>query len=879
MEHRKNHKPPFFGRWLLGKICPQRFYEDVEGDLHELYQNRLRKGNPKWIADIRFLAEVLASYRLKSIQPNSEQTQHYDKDHLAMLKNYIKIAFRNIAKHKAYHALNIGGLAIGVASFLMILLFVRFELSYDTWMLDSDQLYRVPMEIIGEGNSRKFSMISATAAPTLEQDYPQVEESLRLWRRTNRLVELSDDLRFYENNIYYADPSFFQFFSLNVIDGNRANLLDRPNTVVLSESAAIRYFGEESALGETLIINGSDYEVTGVMEDTPQNTHHEFNMLLSWSSLGDWGALESWHLTMFYTYVKLVDGTDIEAFGEEIKSLANRYVEADLQRQRQQYVYFLEPVSDIHLKSDFGFEAKPGGSITTVYIFSVIAGLILFIACLNFINLSTARSEIRAREVGMRKVIGAQRFSLIGQFLGEAIVLSFLSFILAIFLFALVLPWYNQFTGLPYALSILITPQFVSGMLLLAIFVGLLAGFYPALVLSSFSPLSMFNRGGSSNVRGALLRKVLVVSQFTISVILIVSTITVFRQINFMMEKELGFHKEQMMILPIRGGFDLEEQQDLIKNGFSGLSTVQHMSLSSSIPGRGASNFAIRIDREENDMTQSMFHMFVDFDFAETYGLELLAGRDFSDEYSQDFGDTFLINEEAVKSFGWTSPEEAIGQRIQSGAGGFVGEVVGVFRNFHYQSVDQVVDPLVLNTRDGGISMVTLRLASSDVSLAIDQARAEWATLFPTKPFDYFFLDEAFNDQYADFEKTGRIILIFSVLAIFIACMGLYGLAAFSAEQRTREIGIRKVFGASIPSLVKTISSDFLKLVGVSILIGLPGSLWLISLWLDQFAYRIQPGVVMFLASGIIAVCIAMFTISYQSIRAALANPVDSIRN
>lgn len=879
MDSGSKHTPPKLGQWLLKKVCPTSMYEDVEGDLEELYQKRIESGKGKWIARFLYIYDAIGTSRLRSIQLRRQFNENYKKDHFAMFSNYFKIALRSIQKHKGYHFLNIGGLAVGLAAFLMIALYVHYELSYDTWMTDSDRIYRIPMEIGSEGNSRKFSLISGTAAPALKSDYSQVEEALRLWKRGTRLVELEDGQKFYEENVYLADSTFFEFFDLEMINGNEEAALNKPNTLVLSEAAAIRYFDNVgTAMGKTININGTDYEVSGVMENTPGNTHHDFNMVVSWASLGNWGALDNWHLTMFSTYVKLGENVDKAAFAADIRSLANNYVADQIEENGQAYIYYLQPVKDIHLYSDFGFEAKPSGSITTVYVFGIIGILILFIAGLNFINLSTARSEMRAKEVGMRKVIGANRSSLIGQFLGEAFVLSMLSFVLALVIFYLAFPWYNELVGLPYDASIILNPIVTVLMIVLTAGVGLLAGFYPALILSSFNPLSMFkSRGGTQN-RGAVLRKVLVVGQFTVSVILIVSTITVFKQLNHMMVKDLGFNKEQMMVLPIRGGFDIETQYEPVKNVFGNLAAIEGVTLSSAVPGQGVDNFATWLPREENNMMQSMYYLFVEYDFAETYDLEIIAGRDFDQSYSTDLGGAFLINEEAVKSFGWSSAEEAVGQRIQSGAGGFIAEVVGVFKNFHYQSVDQVVDPLMLNIRDR-VGAITLKIQADNIPQTIEEVEAAWASIFPDKPFEYEFLDESFDAQYSSFTRMGNIVLTFSILAILIACLGLYGLAAFSAERRTREIGIRKVFGATVSSLTATVSIDFLKLVLISTVIGLPAAWWLISTWLNQFAYKIQPDVGMFLLSGIIAFAIALLTVSHQSIKAALANPTDSLRN
>ncbi len=865
-----------FGFRLLNYTCPDFLYEEVSGDLEEMYQKRF-ESEGKTRASLKLIWEAITSVRLNALSRKSPKNSPQQAQ-FVMFNHYLKVAFRNLKRQASTSFLNIGGLAIGLVSFLMIALFVQYELSYDTWQDDYEHIYRIPMEISSEGNTRKFSNVAGIVAPTLEEDFPAVEKTLRLWKRSTRLVKTSTNQNFYEENVYNAEASFFEFFTVDMIEGDASSALVNPNTVVVSSKTASKYFGDTPAVGQILTINDSEYEITGVMEDVPGNTHHDFNMLISWASLGDWGAIDNWHSTMFTTYVKLLRDTDVQAFADGIARLAYEYVPMDLEAQKQDYTYNLQPINEIHLHSDYSYEAKPTGSITTVYIFSIIGFMILIIAVLNFVNLSTARAEKRAKEVGMRKVMGANRFSLIQQHMGEALLLSTLSSLIALIIFVVTLPWYNQLVGVSFSQSILLSPQIGLGIIGLSLFVGLLAGFYPALVLSSFNPMGMFRSGGKYS-RGVVLRKVMVVGQFSISVVLIIGTLTVFKQLQHMMNKELGFETEQMLIIPIRGGFELEEMHDRVKNEFQRLSAVEHVTLSSSVPGQGVSNFAIRIDREENDMTQSMYHLFVDYDFDETYGLEIIAGRDFSADRGSDLYSTFIINEAAVESFGWSTPEEALGNILESGAGGFTAEIIGVFKDFNFKSADQETEPLVLNIIDQLLSTITIRLNTGDIPTALNQVQASWENLFPDKAFDYSFLDESFNAQYSNFERTGNILLTFSFLAIFIACLGLYGLATFAAQQKTKEIGIRKVLGASVSSLTFTVSKDFMFLVMIAIGLSFPIAWWAVENWLEQFAYRISADYSLFLIAGGIALLITIFTVSWQSIKSALADPVQSLRS
>ena len=798
---------------------------------------------------------------------------------LSMLTNYFKIALRNFKKQKGYAFINVGGLAVGMACCLLIALYVQEELSYDRHHPAYERVYRIAFDVQTATGNRVFANGPATLAPALEQTYPQVEETARLWKRSNRLVVRDPERQFYEDNFFFADPSVFNLFALPLAQGDPETALAQPATVVVSARVAARYFGEEDPIGQTLTINDTDYAVTGVLEETRHNSHITFDFISSILPVEERNAFfQNWHLTMFHTYVMLEENTEAAAFDAELATLAERFVGDDLRESRQQYVYFLQPIAQIHLRSHLRGEIAPPGNALYIYIFSVVAVLILLIASLNYINLTTAQSATRAKEVGVRKVVGSHRGQLVQQFLGESMILAAVALGLALGLVLLALPWLNGFTGYRIGFGHLVQPTVLLGMGLLLVLVGGLAGFFPALVLSALKPIHVLKGRFRSSTRGALLRKVLVTGQFAISLILIVGSITAFQQLTFMKDSSLGFDEEQMLILPIRG-VSIADTYTPFKTELLRDPAVRAATASSYVPGRGADNFTIELVGEDDPKNQSMYYYFVDFDFLSTYDLEIMAGRGLRRDLITDQENAFLINEAGLRAFGWQTAEDALGKRVRTGLGGMSGDIVGVYRDFNYRSLHTDVEPLTLTFVPPRFAFLSLKLGTADLPATLAHIERTWRQFIPQRPFEYFFLDEDFNRQYRADEKTALLMLIFAGLAIVIACLGLFGLAAFSAQAYTKEIGIRKVLGASVGSLVALLTRGFARLVLVAVVIGTPVAWLAAHRWLETFAYHIEISWWIFLMTGLTALGVALLTVSYQAVKAALADPVKSLRH
>ncbi len=794
-----------------------------------------------------------------------------------MLKNYLKVALRNLRRHKGYSFINIGGFAIGMACCLLILIHVRHELSYDRYHKDAERIYRIVLDIRTRTSNRVFAPISATVAPALEADYPQVEHTARVIPISSRLVKREGTF-FYEDRFMYADQNLFDIFNIPFIQGNSQAALIRPNTIVISERMAQKYFSDENPLGKILEINQKEYEITGVVKDSPENTHLKYDLIASLETLANWGEMSNWHGTNFYTYLKLKPHVNIAQFSQQVSRLADKYVKERLDSWGETYHYFLQPLPSIHLHSHIRYEIEPSGNPFYVYIFSFVGLFILLIACLNFMNLATARSANRAKEVGMRKVVGAQKPQLIGQFLGESLLVALLSLGSAMVIAKVTISPLNRLTGTSLSFDELLNPVVLTVLIVGSILVGLAAGLYPAFILSAFRPVATLKGALRSGVRSTAMRTVLVVVQFAISVVLIIGTLIMYRQFNFMKNQHLGFEKEQKLVLPIRGGISIEENYKTVKDIFSKHLSITDATASSTVPGRGVSNFSIKLVGEEDDKNQSMFHLYFDEDFIPSYGIEIKAGQAFQKGMNTDIGGAFLINEAAVRAFGWSKPEEAIGKRLQTGWGGRVNPIIGVTKNFHYRGLQSEVEPLIMGFRPEGFRYITLSIDITNLKETLAFVESQWKTLFPGNPFESFFLDTDFDRQYRADEQVGGIFGIFTLLGLFIACLGLLGLASFAAESRTKEIGIRKVLGASIPGIVLMLSKQFAKWVLLANLIAWPVAYYFMGAWLKNFAYRIHIDILTFFLSGFVVLAIALITVSFQSIKAAFANPADTLR-
>ncbi|KAA9349947.1 ABC transporter permease [Larkinella humicola] len=807
-----------------------------------------------------------------------------------MLRNYLKIAIRNLRKQRGFTFINIFGLATGLACCLLITLYVVDELSFDRFHEKADRIYRINTDIKFGGNDMHMAVSPDPMGPTLLKDYPQVENFVRIHGRGTFLVKQTgqtNSLR--ENDIMYADSTLFDVFTLPLVVGNAKRALVEPNTVVISESAAKRHFGNQNPIGKTLLFdNAFTYRVTAVMRDMPTNSHFHTDFFVCMRSDNyEWGR---WLSNNHQTYILLKEGVDPQRFSQNFETIIQKYVGPQaqefvgttidqLRKSGNRIDYSLIPMPDIHLRSKQNIELAPNSDIQYVYTFSAVAIFILLIACINFMNLSTARSANRAKEVGVRKVLGSVQRQLIGQFMTESVLMAILAMGLALVIVALTLPFFNDISSKQLTIDHLFMPQFLPVLLALPLGVGLLAGSYPAFFLSSFRPISVLKGKINLGLKSAGLRSGLVVFQFMMSVILIVGTMVVYRQINFIQTTKVGFNRNQ--VLTINEAYALGKQTQAFKDEVRKLPGVTNGSVSGYLPvpsNRSDSPLFPEGQREQSKAVSTQ-QWGVDYEYIPTLGMELKEGRNFSREFGAD-STGIILNETAVKVFGFKDP---IGKRVwrmldDEGKVFKTYTVIGVVKNFHFESLRQNIGSVAL-MMDPNQGAVSFRLSSQDIPALVKQIEAKWKQMAPGMPFSYSFLDDSFDAMYRAEQRVGQIVLTFSVLAILVACLGLFGLAAFMAEQRTKEIGVRKVLGATTASIVGLLSKDFLRLVLIAILIASPIAWYGMNAWLKDFAYKIDVPWWVFVLAGTVAVFIAFVTVSFQSIKAALMNPVKSLRS
>ncbi|CAN5171537.1 ABC transporter permease [soil metagenome] len=801
-----------------------------------------------------------------------------------MLKHYITSAWRNLQKHKGYTSINIFGLAVGMACCLLITIYVQDELSYDRYHLNVDRIYRVlhgfqnfnegeklppptPEELQVWGN--------APIGPALAADFPEIQKLVQFTHPYEFLLEFEGN-RYQEENMLFMDSTAFDIFSWKFIYGNPDLALVAPYSIVLTEKVAHKYFGDTDPVGQRLKMENSDYyTVTGVLEVIPANSHFNFNALISMSTFRKLNPdiFEWWGYVDFYTYFLIPENTDIASLEAKIPDFVKRHVPPDMT-----YTFAFEPLTDAYLHSVAGRQPGTTGSLTNVYIFSIIAVFILLIACINFMNLSTARSIERSKEVGVRKVAGAHRWGLIQQFLGESLFLSLLAAALALIFSKMSLPALTEISGKDFFQIGIFSAKNVLFLFSASVLVGLLAGSYPAWVLSRFRPAHIIKDVSKTTLKGVFLRQGLVVFQFSLSIALIAGTAIVFAQLKYLRSRDLGFSQEQMLVIDYGDDGPVKQKLETIKTEFLNHPDVIGVSASRAVPGDFLPNAYSEIQSPQGEMVGHAPLIYeIDFDFFSNFEIEIAAGRDFSRNFPVDTSQSLLVNEAAAELYGYANPEDIIGKKFSQW--GREGTVVGVVKNFNFRSLHNRVEPLSIRYRPLSTSRLSLRISSDNMSKTIGDIEQTWNKLVPHRPFVYSFLDDSFNLQYQADQRFGQIFRVFAVLAIFIACLGLLGLATFTAKQRTKEIGIRKVLGASVTNIVTLLSKDFMKLIIMAILVATPLCWLAMSHWLNEFAYKIDITIDVFIVAGIVAIAIALATISWQSVRAALANPVNSLRN
>jgi len=810
-----------------------------------------------------------------------------------MFKNYFKIAWRNLVKNKTFSFINIIGLASGLACFILIALYVADELSYDRFNEKADRIYRINSDIVFGGNKLHLAVASDPMGATLKKDYPQVEEYVRFFSSSGSKLVKKGNEYIRENNVAHADSTLFDVFTIPVIAGDAKTALNEPTTVVISESAAKKYFATTDAVGKNIETddNGSTlYKVTAVIKDIPHNSHFNFDMIFSMDNVQyQWGNFLSHN---HQTYLLLKPGTDHKAFEKNFIQFIDKYVVPqaaqfmkiksmdEFEKAGNKLEYSLMPLSEIHLRSDRVAELNVNGSIQYVYIFSAVALFVLLLACINFMNLSTARSASRAKEVGIRKVVGSEKRSLIKQFLTESILTTVISTAFAIGIAWLCLSWFNNLSAKQLHISDLLQTRYVIFLIALPLIVGLLSGLYPAFVLSSFNPIVVLKGKLSGGLRRSALRNVLVVGQFTTSIFLIAATIIVFRQLNYIQTKKLGFSKDQMLI--VNGTGALGNNRDAFKNEVSKFTGVKGATYAGYLPVAGSSRNDVSFSSEAAMTSANSVNMQVwniDENYIPLMEMEIMKGRNFSKDFGTDSNAT-IINETAAKLLGWKDP---VGKKLHTYFQDNFGntlisrEVIGVVKNFHFESMKENIGPLCFRLADNSWA-TALKVNTADIKQLVSKIENKWKAIAPGMPFSYQFMDDSFDNMYRVEQRTGKLGLTLAIIAILIACLGLFGLATYTAEQRIKEIGVRKVLGATISNIVSMLSKDFMVLVVIASVFAIPLAWWAMNKWLQDFAYRINIGWWVFAAAGIIALLIAVITVSSQAIKAALANPVKSLR-
>ncbi|WP_426667133.1 ABC transporter permease [Mucilaginibacter sp. McL0603] len=810
-----------------------------------------------------------------------------------MIKNYLRSAWRNITKHKFISFINISGLTIGITCCLLILAYIINELSYDRYNENADRTYRVTRIFYSRDGSENLhlSSIAPPFGPLLKVAFPDIQKVTRVLPSGTTVFKYKDKL-FNEQSGFFADENFFNVFTVNVTEGDKKTALNDPYSLMITPEIAKKYFGNEDPINKTVILDDTKHEfkITGIFEPFPSNAHMHPNILMSFNTLKDTAIMGEKQLetnygnNSFYTYLLLPKNYNSEMISGQLNNFLDKYVHMPGTppniKTSQTTKLTMQKLTDIHLKSRLDDEIEPEGSMTRVYIFSVIAVFILLIACINYMNLSTARSALRAKEIGVRKVIGAQRKEIIRQFLGESVLVTWVALILGMVLTWLLLPYINSLAHLNLAFSSLFRWDILICILCLPFFIGLLSGLYPAIFMSSFKPVQVLKgvlKVGSGNIS---FRKVLVVVQFSVSIVLIVATTVVFQQLSYIENKSLGFNKDHILVTAYSGTLTKQFEsfkQELLKN-----SAIRAVGRSSRIPsGRLLDDQGAQVIEGGKSVPTNIELKYIttDFGFMDTYGMKLAAGRNFSRDYLTDTA-RYIINETAVRQLGWKTPQNAIGKDLTYG--NTKGKVIGVVHDFHFESLHQAIIPMLFflpPPSSGYYNSISIKVNGNNVQSAINTIRDTWHQYVPNVPFDYTFLDDRFRKLYDAEQQESKLFTIFSCLAIFIACLGLFGLSAFTISQRIKEIGVRKVLGASVPQIVVELSRDFLKLVIIAAVVALPVSWFFMHHWLLDFASRIDLSWWVFLGAGVIAFIIAFATIGLQTVKAANVNPVKSLRS
>ncbi|MEQ9441592.1 MAG: FtsX-like permease family protein [Cyclobacteriaceae bacterium] len=793
-----------------------------------------------------------------------------------MLKNLLKVALRNIGKDRIYSLLNILGLTLGITCGLFLFLYLLDELSYDEFHSNKDRIYRVVTHFTEQDNQFTWPSGQIPLAQELEENYTEVEHAVRFIDAGRELFENSErDVRFYEEDFYYVDSSVFEVFTFPLLAGNPGTALNEPNTAVVTQSTAKKYFGNEDPIGQSFQNGDENYKITGLIEDVPTNSHLEFDALLSRASLpdemGGWGG---WGVS---TYLFLKEGSSKDAGEQALADVNKNRVVPIFKDYGVSISYFLQPLTDIHLNSDFSEGGTDGSDMSYIYIFAAVAFFILIIASINYMNLATARATRRAKEVGVRKTMGSFKRQLISQFLTESVLLTLIALLISLVLVVALLPFFNELAGKEMSYSFLLQPQLIVGFLAIVLLVGLGGGSYPAFYLARFNPAAVLKGNVARGTGNALLRKVLVVAQFSISIAMLICTWVVYDQLQYLRDTDLGFEQDQVLTVTMPDSTIRANYQTLY-NRLKDQPNVLDVSSSNSRPGTGYSKNLMKVDSPEGMVDKGVDQYRADYDYVETMGMTIVTGRNFSRDYATDTA-AALVNESMVARMQWDDP---IGKRFAYlGDGdelGAIFTVVGVIKDFHQQSLYDPIEPLAIFFSENNY-FLNIKIAQEDAPETLAAIEDTWNEVNAGKPFSFDFLDQEFQSQYKADQKRGQIFTFFSALTVLIACLGLLGLAAYTTEQRAKEIGIRKVIGASVVSIIGMIYKDFFVLIGIAILIAFPVAYYFMDGWLQTFAYQTNIQWFTFVISALLTLVVTLSAISFHTLKAAMSNPVKSLRS
>ncbi|QSE99272.1 FtsX-like permease family protein [Fulvivirga lutea] len=801
-----------------------------------------------------------------------------------LIQNYLKVALRNLLRNKSYTAINVIGLAISICSALLILLFVQYQLVYDKHFPKSENIVRITSKI-KSANTDDINHLTYTPGlwgPELTREFKNIESYTRFFKyRADIIINYEkEDKQFFEGQFFWTDPTVFDVFGFKLKNGNISEALVRPNTVVIDENIAFKYFGDSNPIGEVInYVNGDSsipLEITGIMPSVPEQSHFHPHFFASLSTIADewwiqdYDRMDSWSTPFWITYLRVNNNKD-----PRLEEMVNEYLDLKLQQDSSRYTAYLQNIHDIHLKSNLAGEFEDNGDVKSLYILSSIAFLILLIACFNFMNLATAQASQRTKEIGIRKALGSSREQLIGQFIGESLLLAIVSFIFGVIGVEVLLPYLNEFAGTHIANSYLQNDWFWGYSTILILFVGILAGSYPAFYLSSFSPLNVLKNNLSGVFKGELFRQILVVGQFTIAVLLLIGTIVITDQLAFVKNKPLGFKQDYIITIPLRGD-GLQSQYSRLKRELNIHPNIASVSASSAIIMQGRHSAPISLPDIRPDDPVNWEFLNVDHTYPETINIELLSGRFFDENRASD-SSAAILNEAAVKALGMTN-ESILGTRIQNGWG-TDGKVIGVVKDFHYATLHQDIKPfaLLLNY-EFGVRFINIKIVNNDIQGSISHIQKLWEKYSPGTPFNYSFLDDNIDQLYKTEEKEGKLITYFTSVCMIISCLGLFGLASFMVDRRIKEIGIRKVLGATVQQVMLLLSFAFLKQVLIGFVIGAILAWLVMDYWLNEFAYRINLNVSIFLISGLITSFIALLTVGWKTLKAAHTNPANTLR-